>query len=118
MKIENEMGYVDISKKAIADIAGNAAVSCYGLVGMAHQRGKDGLIELFTRKRYSKGVNVSFDDDGKILIDLYVVIEQAIKISTVADNIISAVKYNVERQTSLKVRRVTVNVVCVRVSGR
>lgn len=118
MKIENDMGYIDISKKAIADIAGNAASGCYGLVGMAHQRGKDGLVELVTRKRYSKGVRVDFDDDGKILIDLYVVIEQAIKISTVADNIISAVKYNVERQTSLKVKRVTVNVVCVRVMGR
>ena len=112
MKIENDMGYIDISKKAIADIAGNAASGCYGLVGMAHQRGKDGLVELVTRKRYSKGVRVDFDDEGKILIDLYV------KISTVADNIISAVKYNVERQTSLKVKRVTVNVVCVRVMGR
>ena len=46
MKIKNELGYIDISRKAIADIAGNAAMGCYGLVGMAHQRGKDGLIEI------------------------------------------------------------------------
>ena len=57
---------------------------------------------------------MSFDGDGRLLIDLYVIVEQTIKVSVVADNIISAVKYNVERQTGLKVKRVTVNVVSVR----
>ena len=35
MKVNNELGYIDITRKAIADIAGNAAMECYGLVGMA-----------------------------------------------------------------------------------
>lgn len=115
MKIENELGYIDISRKAVADIAGNAAMGCYGLVGMAHQRGKDGLIEILTGEQANKGVGVKVDEDGKLIIDLYVIVEQAIKISVVAENIISAVKYSVESQTSLKVKRVSVNVVSVRV---
>ncbi|EFV00918.1 hypothetical protein HMP0721_2083 [Pseudoramibacter alactolyticus ATCC 23263] len=114
MRIENDLGYIELSRKAIADIAADTAMQCYGLVGMAHQRGRDGLIEILTRERLSKGVGVSFDGDGKLLIDLYVIVEQTIKVSVVADNIISAVKYNVERQTGLKVKRVTVNVVSVR----
>jgi uncharacterized alkaline shock family protein YloU len=114
MRIENELGYIELSRKAIADIAADTAMQCYGLVGMAHQRGRDGLIEILTRERLSKGVGVSFDDEGKLAIDLYVIVEQTIKVSVVADNIISAVKYNVERQTGLKVKRVTVNVVSVR----
>lgn len=115
MKIENELGYIDISRKAIADIAGNAAMGCYGLVGMAHQRGKDGLIEIMSGEQVSKGVGVKIDSGGKLIIDLYVIVEQAIKISVVAENIISAVKYSVEKQTSLKVKRISVNVVSVRV---
>lgn len=115
MKIENELGYIEISRKAIADIAGTAAMGCYGLVGIAHQRGKDGLIELLTKEHSSKGVGVKIDEDGRLIIDLYVIVEQAIKISVVAENIISAVKYCVEKQTSLKVKRVSVNVVSVRV---
>lgn len=115
MKIENELGYIDISKKAVADIAANTAMSCYGLVGMAHQRGKDGLIELLRKDKSSKGVGIQVDEDGKLIIDLYVVMEQAIKISVVAENIISSVKYCVEKQTSLKVKRVSVNVVSVRI---
>lgn len=113
MKIENDLGYIQISRKAIADITADTAMQCYGLVGMAHQRGRDGLIEILTRERSSKGVGVTFEDD-KLVIDLYVIVERAIKISVVAENIIASVKYNVERLTGLKVKRVTVNVVSVR----
>ena len=49
------------------------------------------------------------------MIDLYVIVEYAIKISVVAENIISNVKYRVEKETSLKVKRISVNVVSVRV---
>jgi uncharacterized alkaline shock family protein YloU len=56
-----------------------------------------------------------FIEDDQLIIDLYVIIEQAIKISVVAENIISNVKYNVEKQTSIKVKRINVNVVSVRV---
>ena len=108
-------GNLHVSNDVLADLAGNAAMGCYGLVGMAHQRGKDGLIEILTGEQASKGVGVKIDEDGKLIIDLYVIVEQAIKISVVAENIISAVKYSVESQTSLKVKRVSVNVVSVRV---
>lgn len=114
MKIESELGNIYISKKAVADIAGEAAMGCYGLVGMAHQRGKDGLIEILTKEKSGKGVGIKEDEDGKLIIDLYVIIEQAVKISVVAENIISAVKYSVEKQTSLKVKSISVNVVSVR----
>lgn len=115
MKIENELGNIEISRKAIADIVGNAAMSCYGLVGMAHQRGKDGLIEILNRTDASKGVSINLTDDDRLVIELYVIIEQAVKISVVAENIISTVKYCVEKETSLKVKTISVNVVSVRV---
>ncbi|MBC3804738.1 Asp23/Gls24 family envelope stress response protein [Acetobacterium fimetarium] len=114
MKINSDLGYIDITRKAIADIAGNAAMECYGLVGMAHKRGKDGLIEILSGEQANKGVGVKIEDD-RLIIDLYVIFEYAIKISVVAENIISNVKYQVEKQTSLKVKRINVNVVSVRV---
>lgn len=116
MKTENALGFIDISLKAVADIAGDAAMGCYGLVGMAHKRGKDGIVEILSGDRASKGVKVKVDEEDKrLIIDLYVILEQAVKISVVAENIISAVKYNVETQTDLSVKRVSVNVVSVRV---
>ena len=114
MKIQSDLGTIDITRKAIADIAGNAAMECYGLVGMAHKHGKDGLIEILTRDQANKGVGVRIEDD-RLIIELYVIVEYAIKISVVAENIIANVKYKVEKQTSLKVKRICVNVVSVRV---
>lgn len=115
MKIENELGYIHISKKVVADIAGYATMSCYGVVGMAHQRGRDGLIEILQGRHVSKGVKVKFNDKDEAIIDVYVILEQAIKISVVAENIIDTIKYNVERQTGIKVRSISVNVVSIRI---
>ena len=114
MKINTHLGYIDITKKTIADIAGKAAMECYGLVGMAHQRGKDGLIEILTGEQANKGVGISVEDN-RLIIDLFVIVEYATKISVVAENIISNVKYNVEKQSSLSIKRINVNVVSVRV---
>lgn len=114
MKLENEFGFIDISKKAIADIAGYAVMGCYGVVGMAHQRGRDGLIEILSGKHVSKGVNVRFNEHEKAVIEVFVILEQAIKVSVVAENIIDAVKYSVEKQTGIKVARISVNVVSIR----
>lgn len=113
MRKTNALGYIEISKKAIADIAGNATTSCYGVVGMAHKRGKDGLIEILSPEYNSKGVGIEFEDD-RIVIELFIIVENAIKISTVAENIIDTVKYRVEKQTGFKVKRISVNVVSVR----
>lgn len=35
IKIDNEFGSVQINAEVIANIAGSAAIECYGLVGMA-----------------------------------------------------------------------------------
>ena len=79
-----------------------------------HQRGTDGLIEILSGKHVSKGVKVRFNDKGEALVDVYVIQVQARKISVVAENIIDAVKYNVEKQAGVKVRRISVNVVSIR----
>lgn len=114
MKIENDFGYIDISKKAVADVAGYAVMGCYGVVGVAHQRGRDGIIEVLSGKHASKGVSVQFTDKKTVDVEVFVILEQAIKVSVVAENIIDAVKYSIERQTQIPVSRVSVNVVGIR----
>ena len=113
-KIGNELGNFYISVDLLANIAGLAAMECYGLVGMATKKGKDGIVELLKRENLSRGVKV-LEDNGKLIIDLYVIVEFGIKISVVAENIIDRVKYTVENLTGLKVIKVNVNVESVRV---
>lgn len=115
MKIENELGFIDISTKAIADIAGYAVMGCYGVVGMARQNGREGIIEILSGNHVSKGVGVHFTEERTASIEVFVILEQAIKVSVVAENIIDAIKYNVETQTGIKVSHVGVNVVGIRI---
>lgn len=109
-----QYGEVNISEEVLATIAGLATTECYGLVGMASKNAKDGLVELLKRENLAKGVKVTAEGE-EIIIDLYIIVEFGTKISTVADNIISKVKYTVENLTGLKVKKVNINVQGVRV---
>lgn len=114
MKIENELGYIEISRKAVADIAGYAVMGCYGVVGMARQHGREGILEILPGTHVAKGVRVDFTERGTANIEVFVILEQAVKVSVVAENIIDAVKYSVEYQSEIPVSRVGVNVVGIR----
>ncbi|HYF83159.1 MAG TPA: Asp23/Gls24 family envelope stress response protein [Clostridia bacterium] len=113
-KYRTQYGEINISEDVLASISGLATTECYGLVGMASKNAKDGLVELLKRDNLAKGVKVAAEGE-EISIDLYIVVEFGTKISTVADNIISKVKYTVENLTGLKVKKVNINVQGVRV---
>jgi len=111
---KTQYGEVNITDDVLATISGLAATECYGLVGMASKNAKDGLVELLKRENLAKGVKVTTEGE-EIIVDLFIVVEFGTKISTIADNIISKVKYTVENLTGLKVKKVNINVQGVRV---
>jgi uncharacterized alkaline shock family protein YloU len=114
VKIDSEMGKIEIGTDVIKNIAGASAMECYGLVGMASKSASGGIVNLLKREHLAKGIDVR-EEEGGIVIDLYVIIQFGTKISVVADNIIEKVKYNVENQTGLKVTKVNLNIEGVRV---
>jgi len=116
IRVENEIGTIDINSDVVATIAGASAIECYGLVGMASRSTTNGIVNLLKRENLSKGVNIKMEEEG-ISIDLYVIIQFGTKISVVAENIIELVKYNVENQTGLKVLNVNLHIEGVRVQS-
>ncbi len=115
-QIVNEYGTIIINKDVIAMIAGAAAIECYGLVGMASKSASSGFVDLLKREHLTKGINITFEEET-LIIDLYVVVQFGTKISVVAENIIKKVKYNVENQTGLTVKKVNLNIEGVRVQS-
>jgi uncharacterized alkaline shock family protein YloU len=113
-KLSSKYGQIHISDDVLANIAGLATIECYGLVGMASKNAKDGLVELLKRDSLSKGVKITTEGE-EIIVDLFVIVKFGTKISTVADNIISKVKYTLESITGLKVQKVNLNIQGVRV---
>lgn len=115
-EMNNTMGRISLSEEVIATIAGVAATECYGVVGMASTKIKDGIAELLGRENLSRGVEVELSDNIAD-VTLYVVVGYGTKISEVAHNVVDKVKYTIESTTGLKVRNVNVRVQGVKVGS-
>ncbi len=109
------LGKIEVSPKAIAHVASRAAQRSYGVVGLAQRHARPGWAELLRREEAHKGVEVTLDT-GQVVIDLYVVIEYGTRISEVARNIMSNVKFAVESALDVKEAQINVNVQDIRVS--
>lgn len=113
--MNTNLGNVQIDKDVIAKYAGSSAVECFGIVGMATINVKDGFAKLLKRESLTHGVEVAVTEDGKITIDLHIIVSYGVSISAVTDNLISNVKYKVEEFAGLPVERISVFVEGVRV---
>lgn len=109
MTEENYLGRIEISPNAIASLAGQAVLECYGVVGMANKNLRDGITEVLSRGNLRRGIDVKLVEH-QIHIDLYVVIQNGTRISEVAHGIMSRVKFTVEKALGLPVAQVNVHV--------
>lgn len=105
---ETEHGSLRIESAVYTNIAGYAAINCFGVKGMAVRSVTDGLVHLLRRESMGKGVRVTFHDDDSISIDLHIVVDQMINLGAISDSIINEVRYNVTKVTGTEVRSVNV----------
>ncbi len=117
IELNNEFGQIDISTDVLAQIAGGAAVECYGIVGMAskHQI-RDGLTDILRKENFTKGVVIRQQDDD-LHIDMYIIVSYGTKISEVAYQVQSKVKYTVDKTLGMSVKSVNIFVQGVRVAN-
>ena len=113
-QVDTQYGKVLIDTDVIAIYAGSVAVECFGIVGMAAVNVKDGLVRLLKRDYLNHGINVTLKNN-KITLDFHVIVSYGVSISTVSDNLISTVKYQVEEFTGMEIEKVNIFVEGVRV---
>ena len=117
LEISNDYGKIDISNDVIASVVGGKAVESYGIVGMAsRQQVRDGIAEILGHDNYAKGIKVR-EDNGIIDVDMYIIVSYGVKISEVASNLQSTVKYTLEKTLNVKVNSINIFVQGVRVNG-
>jgi uncharacterized alkaline shock family protein YloU len=109
MTEENKLGRIEISPHAIATIAGDAVLKCYGVVGLASKNLMGGLADLLQPDRWGRGVDVHVRD-GQVIVDLYVVIQYGTRISEVAHGVMNGVKYALEQALGIPIAEVNVHV--------
>lgn len=108
------LGSIHVSPRAIATIAYQAALSSYGVVGLAPKNLVDGLSHAIV-KDPTHGVEVSYDGNN-IDIDVFVIIEYGTRILSVASSVQDTIQYHVEKALGLPVRSVNVHVRSLRIS--
>jgi uncharacterized alkaline shock family protein YloU len=113
---QSRLGTVEVTPTAIASLASQVVLECYGVVGMATKDLARGIVEILQPASHRRGVEIEIGDDD-IAVDLYVVIEYGTRIAVVARNIQSSVKYTLEKALGVPVAAVNVHVQDLRVSA-
>ena len=108
IELKNEKGSVFVSDTALSSITGAAATSCFGVKGMAYRSMTDGLVHLLRREAMSKGVNVIYNEDESISIELHIIVENGVNLPAVCRSIMNEVRYVVNKNTGAEVRAVDV----------
>jgi len=117
IELKTNYGTIDISNDVIAAVAGGAAVDCYGIVGMASKNQiKDGISEILRKENFSRGIIVRQEDD-ELHIDMYIIVSYGTKISEIAHNVQTKVKYTLNNTLGLTVDSINIYVQGVRVSN-
>lgn len=111
------LGDVHISYDVVAELAGYAAFESYGVVGVAARSKRDKVVQLLSRDRLARGVDVSADEDGALKVELYVVIEYGTNIAEVARNLIERVKHVLTAYAGVSVGSIEVHVQDIKVRG-
>lgn len=114
---ENEYGSITISTSVVSAIAGGVATKCYGVVGMAFKSTKDGIVNLLKSGNISKGIQVTFDEQGALHIGLHIIVQYGVNINAICDSIMNNVRYQVSSMTGLEVAEIKVFVDSVRVTN-
>ena len=103
------LGKIEVMPNAIHSIAVQAISACYGVVGIASPRLHNGHMVLLKPEQSNQGVQVKYVND-QLIIEVYVALEYGLRISEIAHNIMSGVKYSTERMLGVPVAQVNVNV--------
>lgn len=107
-------GDLIVSEDVIADVAGHAALECYGVVGMAAPNAADGLAKILPRSRLRRGIVVSSDEEGTT-VSLYVILEHGVNINVVSTNLAEQVTFALKEFVRTPLKGVEVHVQGIKV---
>lgn len=113
-QLDTKLGTIVIDEDVLGKYAGSAAVECFGVVGMASVNMKDGIVKLLMKDNLRHGVTIT-EVDGKLHVELHIIVAFGVSILAVAENLVDTVRYNIEEFTGMEVGKIVVCVEGVRV---
>lgn len=104
-----DMGNINISEDVIVTISNIAANEVEGVVSV-YSGIVDAFLDMFTGKKFNRGVSVNIDDHDRLSVTIIIVAEYGKKVSDVARLVQENVKNAIESMTERRVDEVNVHV--------
>ena len=108
VNIINDSGKRSTTSEVFTYLAGDAATSCFGVKGMAGRSKEGGPLQLLRRESMSKGVEVKFNDDGSLSLELHIGVDHGVNMAAVSRSIMNEVSYKLSKSTGVPVKNVDV----------
>jgi uncharacterized alkaline shock family protein YloU len=102
-------GTIEVAPRAIASLVAHAVTRSYGIVGMAPANLRDSVGQVLRTEDQHRGIEVHISKDA-ITVDIYVVVAFGVRISEVAQQVISTVSYSLNQALGLPVAAINVHV--------
>jgi uncharacterized alkaline shock family protein YloU len=103
------LGKIEVLPNAIHTIAMQATSECYGVVGLASPRLHNGQAVLLSPAQSNQGIQIRVVNE-QIIVEVYVALEYGLRMSEIAHNIMSSVKFSIEKMLGVSVAQVNVNI--------
>ncbi len=103
------LGRIEVLPNAIHTIAVRAITECYGVVGITAPYLHNGRPVLLSPELVNQGVRIRVVNQ-RLIIEVYVALEHGLRITEITHNIMSSVKFSVEKMLDTPVFQVNVNV--------
>ncbi|MBQ3301378.1 MAG: Asp23/Gls24 family envelope stress response protein [Eggerthellaceae bacterium] len=107
-------GKLHVANDVLADMIGQAALECYGIVGVAMPTLADGIAKILPASRLRRGILVESTENG-IHVDLYVVVEYGTNIAAISQNLVDRVTFVLKEYARVPIDGVDVHVQDVKV---
>ena len=109
VQYDTPLGTVELTGGYFAALVGRAVSSSFGVVGMSAANPVDSVRLFIFPGEPDKGVSVT-QRGGRLTVSLHIKVSYGVNIAATVENITEKVKYAVESETGLEVRRVDVYV--------
>jgi|GEM_PF-2035650 len=116
--MDRKSGLITISPRVVFSLALHAALSTYGVVGIASRY--TGFDCTNTEPRRGLDVTImdgSTDDQTHVQVEIHIIAEYGVRIQSVTGSLQHQIEYSIERSTGYKVDAVNVHVSSLRVTN-
>ncbi|MCH3909806.1 MAG: Asp23/Gls24 family envelope stress response protein [Bacilli bacterium] len=101
-------GAINLSNEAIASVAGDAALECYGVIGLASKNSlRENINELLKKDDYVKGVYCTKKKED-YEVEVYIVVAYGVKITEIVSEVQKKLIYVLEKTFQIPFKTVNV----------